>query len=81
LYALKKGKFGLERPSAAAELMCYIQACHFDFIFMLGYSTGKLKIRHNIERACCWWLGSARDYTAGVDTLILKLKRIQHPEP
>jgi len=44
----------LDRPSAAAELMCYIQACHFDFIFILGYSTGKLKMRHNMQRACCW---------------------------
>jgi len=44
----------LDRPSAAAELMCYIQACHFDFIFIFGYSTGKLKMRHSAQRACCW---------------------------
>ena len=49
----KRGKFGLDRPSVAAELMCYILACHFDFIFVSGYRTGKLTIPDNIQRACC----------------------------
>ena len=73
----KRGKFGLDRPSAAAELMCYIQAGHFDFIFILGYSTGKLKMRYNIQRACCW------PHTAHVSThfILLSYKESRSQSP